>query len=888
MDAAGARRAALRRWVKISGIALVCAFGGLSWSAVVSNREARYTADMIARRALLHRFDQHLREFVTLVTDAETSQRGFLLTGRSLYLAPYSTAARQALAGMGSLNAPPLDDPALRAHLRNIRSLAASKLAELGRTISLYQSGRREAAMGLVQSDVGQQAMEQVRQEAAASATIVQMALAANDAAIVKRTRRGQQLEDATLVAVLLCAVFAAVQMGSLWVVQARYERELSTSERRHRAIVEDQTELIAISNPQGGLEFVNPAYAQFFGIDAEDLDGRTLYDSLSGTERQEWVERMALAIDKNDCLLREQQIAGPARPRWVAWRHRVRIGSDGRTRIHSVGRDISLRKRAEEALQAREEFLERIGRVAGVGGWSLTLKTGAVHWSEGVRKIYEVPEAFVPDYESAMSFYPPRVQVVIQQAVDRAIETHEPWDLEVPMTTDKGRQIWVRAVGEVELDDAGKPIRLVGALQDITERKAIERSLRELTDILENTSDFIAQTDWRGMVQYMNPAARTAVGLALDAPVTGRRFSDYYTPKTNELFVREIVPTVKRQDIWVGETQVVLKGGRVVPISHMVIGHKDAVGRVARYTSVMRDISAEVAANQELARKTATLDAIVEAIPSVLSVWDAGIRYQLVNRAFERARGLDRRQMVGRTMQETLGAEEFERSLPWIRRALAGETVSYEKEYPHVSGSGQLSVTYTPLRSEDGAIGGFVELAHDITHHSKERQRLAGLAEHDPLTGLLNRAGLEAYLIARTEAGQLATLACLYIDLDHFKPVNDRFGHAAGDEVLRQFASRLKAIVRPTDAVARLGGDEFAVILADVREPTHAELVADKVVEAAQMPFCVEETPVLIGASVGVAYDAQGPEGWKGLIARADARVYEAKAAGRGRRSVA
>jgi diguanylate cyclase (GGDEF)-like protein/PAS domain S-box-containing protein len=271
-----------------------------------------------------------------------------------------------------------------------------------------------------------------------------------------------------------------------------------------------------------------------------------------------------------------------------------------------------------------------------------------------------------------------------------------------------------------------------------------------------------------------------------------------------------------------------------------------------------------------------------------MLAVWDGAARYQLVNRAFERWRGCGREAFLGRSMEEAIGPEEFASSAPWIERALAGETVVYEKDYPNARDCRHVSVTYTPLRREDGSVDGFIGLAQDITDQRDERRRLVRLSEHDPLTGLLNRAGLESYLIEMVSRREAGTLAVLYIDLDHFKPVNDQYGHAAGDDLLREFGVRLKASVRPSDAVARVGGDEFGIVLAGVRESSHAARVADKVIEAALAPFEVGGVSLRISASVGVAYNAELEGGWKGLLARADAKVYEAKAAGRGRRAVA
>jgi diguanylate cyclase (GGDEF)-like protein/PAS domain S-box-containing protein len=885
-----AKLRALRQWAKFSGVLLLCAFAGLMVSAAFSIRQSQSVRAVTAQRIALSRYISRLQVALELITDAETGQRGYLLTGKAFYLEPYRKAVAEEPRILGNLGAMPIADLALAEHIAKIRELDARKLSELAETVRLRDAGDQKTSLSLVQSDVGEHTMQQVRQDTAAALLIVGNARDAIDAALLRETQLGERLELSTLAALLLCGLFAALQMGSLWRAQERYELVLSESERRHRAIVEDQTELISIAAPDGRLEFVNSAYARFFEFSAEDLAGRSLYDHLSSTDRADWTDRMAKVLTTDDALLREQLVpaAGAHRLRWIAWRHRAQHAPGGSLRIHSVGREITLRKRAEEGLRAREDFLVRIGRVAGVGGWSMDLRTGEIYWSPEVRKVHDVSSDYVPDMESALAFYPPRARELMRQAVEAAIEGRIPWDLELPFVSKSGKHKWVRAVGECEFNDEGQATRMVGALQDITQRKAIERSLRELTEVFDNTPDFVAQTDWRGQVHYLNAAARKALGVGLNTSLIGRPFSDFYSPETNDRFVLEIIPAVKEHGVWVGETQVVLEGGRVVPVSHMVIAHRDAVGRVSRYTSLMREITSEVAARKELARKTSTLDAVVEAIPAIVAVWDTDTRYQLVNRAFERWRGRGREDFLGFTIEQATGADEFAQSQSWINRTLAGETVVYEKEYPDRRDYRHMSVTYTPLRLDDGSVGGFIGVAQDITHHQEERLRLVSLSEHDPLTGLLNRAGFESFLIDKVQRGEGARLAVLYIDLDHFKPINDRYGHATGDEVLRQFAARIKSAVRPSDAVARLGGDEFAIVLVGVRDPIHVAGVADKIVEASLLPFEVDKLTLKVSASVGAAYDAELEGGWKGLVSRADAKVYEAKAAGRGRCIVA
>ena len=178
----------------------------------------------------------------------------------------------------------------------------------------------------------------------------------------------------------------------------------------------------------------------------------------------------------------------------------------------------------------------------------------------------------------------------------------------------------------------------------------------------------------------------------------------------------------------------------------------------------------------------------------------------------------------------------------------------------------------------------GYVVVLQDISRHRREEVRLRQLAERDPLTGLLNRAGFEQQLTEAVDAGEGRALALLYIDLDHFKAVNDQHGHPVGDQVLRRFAQRLLAQVRPTDVVARLGGDEFAILLTGLRRGENAQAVAEKVLVAAHDPFEVDGHVLVIGASVGVAFGVDPVAGWPDLVARADTRLYEAKNAGRGR----
>ncbi len=182
---------------------------------------------------------------------------------------------------------------------------------------------------------------------------------------------------------------------------------------------------------------------------------------------------------------------------------------------------------------------------------------------------------------------------------------------------------------------------------------------------------------------------------------------------------------------------------------------------------------------------------------------------------------------------------------------------------------------------------GNLLVAAEDVTERRISAQRIHHLAHHDALTGLPNRAAFQERLElavddAISERGLAVTL--LLCDLDHFKEVNDTFGHPAGDELLREAAERIRATMRKTDLLARLGGDEFAIVHITGSEPEEAHALAERIVSALNQPFEVQGNKVTIGVSIGVSsapIDAASPVE---LLKQADLALYVAKRGGRDR----
>jgi diguanylate cyclase (GGDEF)-like protein len=185
-----------------------------------------------------------------------------------------------------------------------------------------------------------------------------------------------------------------------------------------------------------------------------------------------------------------------------------------------------------------------------------------------------------------------------------------------------------------------------------------------------------------------------------------------------------------------------------------------------------------------------------------------------------------------------------------------------------------------SPITDHGGIYLGAVALVTDVTERRALEQRLEADARRDALTGVANRTALFEALSAKFAAGR--RVAALYIDLDGFKNVNDAFGHAVGDEVLRTVAARLSGVVRAGDIVARVGGDEFVVVSDSFEGPVDAVALGSRIRDVLARRVSLAATHVDVGACVGIAFMTNGDA--DSLLSDADQALYCAKRAGRGR----
>ncbi len=190
--------------------------------------------------------------------------------------------------------------------------------------------------------------------------------------------------------------------------------------------------------------------------------------------------------------------------------------------------------------------------------------------------------------------------------------------------------------------------------------------------------------------------------------------------------------------------------------------------------------------------------------------------------------------------------------------------------------------ITGALQRLEDGRPLFYVVMVEDINERKRQETELQHQVSHDALTGIANRRHFLAAVDTALSDRRSRSTAIFVIDLDGFKDVNDRLGHAAGDEVLRQVSARMSEVMRNSDLVARLGGDEFAVLLPGT-DREGADVAARKLLAAFQRPFQVEGQTVRVGASLGISLAPEHARETANLIERADLAMYRAKRAGGG-----
>ena len=544
----------------------------------------------------------------------------------------------------------------------------------------------------------------------------------------------------------------------------------------------------------------------------------------------------------------------------------------------------------AEQERRRNGELLELVLRGGDLGLWDLYLPTNRFTASE---REYEMLGYAAPDARRDALDWRALVRADDWPVLNAAMARHLSGEVgycacEHRMRHRDGRWIWVLSHSVVvERDADGQPVRVVGTHMDIGARIDNQHALQRTRDLLQRMGILAKVGGWEldlasGKLTWTAEVYRIHE-LDPNTELDSLAAIEFYAPSARLAIQAAIENAIARGTSYELELPFITATGRALTVRTQ----GEAVlqdGKVVRLFGAFQDVTERRRAEQIVIENQHRLRMITDHLPAMVAHIDKEQRYRFLNAHVERVHGTDVHSTLGRTMRETRSEEAYAQLAPHVEAALRGEKTSFS--YTELVDGRRLHCQSNYIPDVDGAgqVQGFYAMTFDITELHETQRQLESLARVDALTGLPNRRQFDERI---EEALQRArrmkqTLAVMFLDIDHFKRINDSFGHAVGDAVLCEFGRRLRACVRATDVVARLAGDEFVVILEGVEGAAELGRVAEKVVSCIRPAFLAGGAALEVTTSVGVASCSGAETNAVDLLASADRALYEAKRRGR------
>lgn len=545
------------------------------------------------------------------------------------------------------------------------------------------------------------------------------------------------------------------------------------------------------------------------------------------------------------------------------------------------VAHDITESTLNELTLMESEAALKESQTIAGLGSYVYYIQDQAWNSSETLDKILGIDSYYPrteiswdalihPDDLASAKHYLRRKFAKKSLEFDREYRTIRPCD---------GEERYIRGLGRLVFDQQGKPLRMHGTIQDIT---AIRNELlNEKRAILGNQLVGALAIKQRKIL-WANPAFETMLGYA-PGELVGVSTRRFYLSEQEFRSVEAVYDEISKNGIGHTQYQYVRKDGSTVWLAMSGTLLNKESGE-SLWTFV--DISQQKNAEGEL-----RIAAVAFEANESIVITDANNIILRVNHAFTQMTGYEAHEVIGKT-PKLLKSDVHEKSYynnMWKTLLSEGK---WQGELWNKRKNGEVYaelLTITAVKNLDGEITNFVGSGTDITHSKAAAAEIESLAFYDQLTALPNRR----LLLDRLKQALLYSArhrddgAILFLDLDHFKTINDTLGHDTGDELLQEVAQRLTASVREGDTVARLGGDEFVVMIEGLSEQkaeaaANTEDIGEKILAALNRPYTLAGKEYQLGCSIGVALFSDHIQSVDELLKHADIAMYQAKRSGR------
>lgn len=693
-------------------------------------------------------------------------------------------------------------------------------------------------------------------------------------------------------------------------------------AEQDREAYFELSPDLLAVADNKGFLTVVSPAWTDLLGWTKEELTSQAILEFVHPDDRSGTVEEAAaLYAGHPTSGFRNRYRHRDGTYRWIEWN--TRIGSQDR--FYCSGRDVSAQQEIDayrkihlEAFDAvKSSLLPGLGQDSVDLAGQLFLASQLFESSHDCVKIVDLAGCLqamnkngqcameVDDFSTLqgalwMRLWPSEHQHLVETALDVA-RNGGIGHFDAFCPTAKGSPKWWDVIVTPILDNQGRIDRFLSVSRDVTPlyrtKEVLNKTATQLQHITSSVPASIIQWYARanGDVGFYYVSEKAAAQYGIHA---GRLMSDWIQdrvhPAEREHLALALACAVQNKNDWQSEFRVALQNGamRWVRIRSTPT---ELLGNETVFMSVILDVTDEHE-SQELHRsQEEKIRLLIEnALDAFVGMDHDGLITEW-NKQAEATFGWKAKEAVGRPMADliipvALRGRHAEGMTKFLSTGLE-KIINRRVEMPALCKDGreiivEMTVTTGVLRGKNH----FNAFLHDVSDRKALQDKLHLQATQDFLTKLPNRCEFMGRLeqaIYRSKRLCKHNLALLFIDLDGFKRVNDLCGHETGDDVLKQFGSRLSMAVRKTDTAARLAGDEFVVLLEHlINGKMDSELIAAKVLAAGAAPFANLASICSVSASVGIAlYD--GEESADEFLSRADAAMYVAKQAGRNRMAI-
>jgi diguanylate cyclase (GGDEF)-like protein/PAS domain S-box-containing protein len=475
---------------------------------------------------------------------------------------------------------------------------------------------------------------------------------------------------------------------------------------------------------------------------------------------------------------------------------------------------------------------------------------------------------------------------------IDRLIKHFtDACQLESRYLTKHGRTVWVLQTISLLVSDQGTPLHLIIQIQDITERKQHEQALREneyrLRTMLDSVPARISYWNRELRNEFANSGYEEWFGFTPEQ-MLGRHFREVVGEDRYQANISHIEAVLRGEPQLFEREFTDMRG-----ISHytQITYHPDiSGGQVRGFFAQITDITQRRQAEQELRKSEQLFRNVLENAPIGMALVALDNHFKQVNQAFCRIAGYTWEELMALTTSDITHPDDNKSYQTIVQRLKDGEIDAYEieKRYLHKDGTiVWVQLTASLLRNESGKPYQIIKQVQDITGRKQLEFDLERQAHTDYLTGLANRRHFlklaeHEFAHVRRYGGDLAVAM---LDLDHFKNINDSYGHQVGDIVLKTLAALCHQMLRNVDVIGRIGGEEFAILFpeTDMQE-------AHEIVERLRIAIANKDVPtaengaIRFTASIGIATYTPSDADIDILLNRADKALYEAKMTGRNR----